>query len=293
MRLIPGICTQCGATLSVDKEKDAMVCPYCNTPFIVEKAIQNFNNTYNITAQNVYIQDCKQDFEIIGGVLKKYNGTALDIVIPDSVLKIGKEVFKGTMIKSVHMPESVTVVEEYAFSECRNLTDIHLSSKLNTIADGAFKGCISLKKVNLPCNIQQLGNCVFDGCISLKTVELPKSLKSIGLLLFAHTELDSISISRSTIAEMDNLSVLSFANDNFMDDNHYEPNLLKVNKIYIDGHLLDENSEFLRKFSYTKPGARFINQKKWRSYGKCQHCGGELSGIFVKKCTRCGKEKDY
>lgn len=70
IKLIPGICTQCGATLSVNKRENTMVCPYCNTPFIVEKAIQNFNTTYNITAQNVFVQEANREFEIIGGVLK-------------------------------------------------------------------------------------------------------------------------------------------------------------------------------------------------------------------------------
>ena len=42
-RLVPAICTQCGASLEVDPTQDAAVCKYCNTPFIVEKAIQNYS----------------------------------------------------------------------------------------------------------------------------------------------------------------------------------------------------------------------------------------------------------
>lgn len=90
--LIPGICIQCGATLSVDKGKDAMVCPYCNTPFIVEKAIQNSSNVYNITAQNVYVQgDIEKEYEIKGGVLTKYNGNSLHIKIPQGVKKLDRK----------------------------------------------------------------------------------------------------------------------------------------------------------------------------------------------------------
>ncbi len=36
-------CTNCGANLSVDNSKDAAICPFCGTAYIVEKAIQNFN----------------------------------------------------------------------------------------------------------------------------------------------------------------------------------------------------------------------------------------------------------
>jgi hypothetical protein len=34
-------------------------------------------------------------------------------------------------------------------------------------------------------------------------------------------------------------------------------------------------------------------QHVWRASGHCQHCGGELKGLFGKKCANCGKAKDY
>ena len=34
-------------------------------------------------------------------------------------------------------------------------------------------------------------------------------------------------------------------------------------------------------------------QAQWRSAGLCQHCGGQLKGLFGKKCVSCGKPKDY
>ena len=30
-----------------------------------------------------------------------------------------------------------------------------------------------------------------------------------------------------------------------------------------------------------------------RNAGLCQHCGGELKGLFSKKCASCGRPKDY
>ena len=32
---------------------------------------------------------------------------------------------------------------------------------------------------------------------------------------------------------------------------------------------------------------------RWRFNGLCQHCGGELKGLLVKKCVSCGRPKDY
>ena len=41
-------CTSCGANIEVDENKEAGVCPFCNTAFITEKAIKNYStNTTN------------------------------------------------------------------------------------------------------------------------------------------------------------------------------------------------------------------------------------------------------
>lgn len=40
---VQGKCYKCGGILAVDDSKDAYVCPFCNEAFIVEKAIQCFN----------------------------------------------------------------------------------------------------------------------------------------------------------------------------------------------------------------------------------------------------------
>ena len=57
MPLVNAKCTNCGGTLTVDASKEAAICDFCGSPFIVEKAIQNYNYhiTNNITAQNVII----------------------------------------------------------------------------------------------------------------------------------------------------------------------------------------------------------------------------------------------
>ena len=67
MPLVPAKCTSCGATLTLDPSQDAALCPFCNTPFIVEKAINNYttvnnyNTTQNITAETVIMQNSRQE----------------------------------------------------------------------------------------------------------------------------------------------------------------------------------------------------------------------------------------
>ncbi len=42
-------CTSCGANIQVDEQKDAGVCPYCNSAYVTEKAIRNYDNSINTT----------------------------------------------------------------------------------------------------------------------------------------------------------------------------------------------------------------------------------------------------
>ena len=65
MPLVPCKCTNCGANLQVDNTKDAAICEFCGSAFIVEKAINNYNVTNHITA----------------GVVNYYGGNQGDFVI--------------------------------------------------------------------------------------------------------------------------------------------------------------------------------------------------------------------
>ena len=57
MPLLPCKCPNCGAQLEVDKSNEAAVCKYCNTPFIVEKAINNYNINNNFAGANIIMED--------------------------------------------------------------------------------------------------------------------------------------------------------------------------------------------------------------------------------------------
>ena len=56
-KLVPGTCTNCGASLQVDPSLQAAICPACGTPYIVQQAINNFNisSTGNINIGNAVI----------------------------------------------------------------------------------------------------------------------------------------------------------------------------------------------------------------------------------------------
>lgn len=54
MPLVPAICTQCGSKLEIDSDTEYALCPYCHTPFVTEKAINNYNTTNVTNIGNVH-----------------------------------------------------------------------------------------------------------------------------------------------------------------------------------------------------------------------------------------------
>lgn len=151
MPIVPAKCTSCGASLEVDNVKDAAICPYCGTAFVVEKAIHNYNiiNNNQITASvvNVY-NSANNDFEIVAGRLIRYCGASADAIVPSGVSVISKSAFEGLdCLKSVTIPEGVRLIESNVFAYCENLISIHIPDSVKTIEIGTFKKCKSLAQV--------------------------------------------------------------------------------------------------------------------------------------------------
>jgi len=148
MAIVPARCTQCGAGLNVDDNLDAAVCEYCHTPFIIEKAI----NQYNIESAEIHADvvqvNLTRDFEIIAGVLKEYRGAATDVIIPEEVVEIAPGAFSGMSgITSVYLPDTVKRIG-------------NRETKPN-LTNGAFHGCPNLKRVNIPDTVDFIMHCSF------------------------------------------------------------------------------------------------------------------------------------
>lgn len=182
MPLVQAKCTNCGANLEINNTLDAAVCPYCNTAFIVEKAVNNYNTTNHINAGvvNVYGGN-SADFVIRGGVLVKYNGAATEVVIPDSVKIIGDSAFSGCKgITSVVIPDSVQEIGSGAFRDCIALPHITIPDSVQKIGQSAFEGCTALAAVVIPDSVKEIRSKAFAECISLTAIVIPASVQTIG-----------------------------------------------------------------------------------------------------------------
>lgn len=81
---------------------------------------------------------------------------------------------------SYAIPNSVTVIDEKAFHECCNLTDVTIPEGVTSINNHAFYNCTSLKKVAIPNSVTVIGEFAFSGCTGLTEINIPASVTSIG-----------------------------------------------------------------------------------------------------------------
>lgn len=147
-------CTNCGAILDVDPSKDAAICQFCGSAFIVEKAINNY--TYHVSneihAEVVNVFNTSHDeYKIRAGRLLEYRGASVDAVIPNGVFSIGPHAIAHLdMLKSVIIPEGVELIENSAFEGCKNLISVTIPASVKRIAPDAFALCNKIQKVDCP-----------------------------------------------------------------------------------------------------------------------------------------------
>ena len=83
-------------------------------------------------------------------------------------------------LRSVKLPESVTVIGDHTFEECENLTLPKLPDNLTTVGEAAFCFCEKLSLNSLPETLTNIGNWAFSCCTNLALTRLPSGLTSIG-----------------------------------------------------------------------------------------------------------------
>lgn len=86
-----------------------------------------------------------------------YTGSDAHVVIPASidghpVTEIGERAFSGSKIQSVIIPDTVTEIEWFAFSDCAALQSVTVGASIREIGYGAFDGCPAALKLICPKN---------------------------------------------------------------------------------------------------------------------------------------------
>ena len=115
--------------------------------------------------------------------------------------KICTSFFDGiTTISSLSIPETITMVDSYAFRNCTSLSTLTFVN-LHTIGKGAFQNCTAtvynlgssgksfgeeafmgsnIQSIDIPSNTTTIPNYLFKNCTHLSSVTIPSTVTSIG-----------------------------------------------------------------------------------------------------------------
>ncbi|MBR6593652.1 MAG: leucine-rich repeat domain-containing protein [Clostridia bacterium] len=218
-----------------------------------------------------------------------YVGTTPYIRVPETlggapVLAVGSsaigdrevsDTLPALEVLSVELPDTVLLIENGAFADCRSIKSIKLpfvggSADKNTnfgyifgaknvsghltavpesladvtvggtaISDNAFNGCESLESVVLT-EAVTLGNGVFKECASLKTVVIPSTVTDMGTGLFVGCKAIA-SITMPVISGVENGLLASevFGGKSYEDNSSLMPSSLRSLTLYYSGDIPD------------------------------------------------------
>jgi len=96
------------------------------------------------------------------------------------------------------IPNSVILIEPYAFEGCKSLTSITIPNSVTTIRNYAFWGCINLKSVTISSSVTTIGDWAFDYCNALTSVtNLRATPQVINANVFSNYTNATLSVSSS------------------------------------------------------------------------------------------------
>lgn len=122
----------------------------------------------------------------------------------------------------IKVPEYITSIDEYAFSNSTTLEKISFANpKIKADGSEAFSNCKALKEFDFPPLMQVIPWNYFDGCSSLEIVTIPDSIEHIEYRAFANCKtLTKVilpaklkEISQMAFLDCDNLTSVDFKNN--------------------------------------------------------------------------------
>jgi uncharacterized repeat protein (TIGR02543 family) len=146
-------------------------------------------------------------------ILTNYLGSSTTLTIP-SQLEIDGTYYRITSINAYAGNNIITKVEfsetsyistlaAYAFAKCTLLREIHLPDTITSIGESAFYGCTSLTDIDLPTGIIAINNRVFYNCKSLSEITLPSNIVTIGEAAFGMCEsLNRVIVETTTTSQL-------------------------------------------------------------------------------------------
>lgn len=108
-------------------------------------------------------------------------------VVGEGITTVGRYAFYWPThsIKSVHLPDTMQEISEFAFQQNNKLDTLILPDGLERIGEWVFLGCHALTSIDIPESVTDLGKEVFYECRSATSIYVPGSIKEIKNMTFS------------------------------------------------------------------------------------------------------------
>ncbi len=100
------------------------------------------------------------------------------IIVPNSVTEIGYGAFMCTTAEKLTLSNKLVIISEKAFREA-NIPNIKLPESLRMIEDYAFQKCDTLVNLYIPDSVVDIGEYAFDSCDNLAVVRMSDNVNVI------------------------------------------------------------------------------------------------------------------
>ena len=108
-----------------------------------------------------------------------------EVVFQSEVKSFGTNLFAGTGIEEMVIPEGITYIPASLMQNCKSLRKVTLGSAVETISDMAFYNS-TLSEINIPATVKTIGQMAFSGCSLKGEIILGDAVRSIGIQAFAN-----------------------------------------------------------------------------------------------------------
>ena len=160
-------------------------------------------------------------------LLISYNGNEESLEIPDLITTIENYAFSDCVfLKRITISHSVTNIGRYAFSNCKSLQQIIIPESVKSIEERTFHNCESLQQITIPNSVSKINGSAFDGCKNLISITIPPLANIIATLNYINVNNLVLVLNGGLLLYCENLKEIIVNSDN--------PNLLSENGVLFD-----------------------------------------------------------
>ena len=151
------------------------------------------NTAYKAVDGMLYTADLSRLISVPG----KLSG---EVVILEGVVTIGEYAFTGCEMEGVKLPDSLKIIERWAFDCCMGLKNVVIPDSVENIGIQAFVNCGELRTVVLSESMKDIPVGMFEGCPNLESVTMSEGVVSIGERAFQGTALKQIDLPATLVS---------------------------------------------------------------------------------------------